>query len=93
MLNQMEPGIGRGVVAGFFGFIFGAGIPYVSLMLFSPYASYAPEGIYYIVFGAIAGTLGFLWGAFAGATFDICPQCKEQVKPDALKCKHCGSKL
>lgn len=22
-----------------------------------------------------------------------CPYCKEEIKPDAIKCKHCGSKL
>jgi hypothetical protein len=26
-------------------------------------------------------------------TTETCPYCKEEIKPDAIKCKHCSSKL
>ena len=92
MLGQMEPGVGRGIIAGIFGFLVGAVIPAVSMALFSPYASYADESLY-IWMGLIAGGIGFVWGMFGPATFKVCPYCREQVKPDATVCKHCGRDL
>jgi TM2 domain-containing membrane protein YozV len=28
-----------------------------------------------------------------GSTVAICPACAEEIKPEALKCKHCGTEL
>ena len=42
------------------------------------------------VFSPIVGAIGLL---ASGSNSKKCPKCAEDVKPEALKCKHCGNEF
>jgi hypothetical protein len=46
-----------------------------------------------IVLSILLGPIGWLIAALSRGHLRKCPFCAEQVKPEAMVCKHCGSKL
>jgi ribosomal protein L40E len=45
------------------------------------------------MFGFLLGPAGWLLVAFGAGENPVCPYCKGQVFPGAVKCKNCGSDL
>lgn len=45
------------------------------------------------VIGAALGPIGWIVAVVSGGNLKKCSQCAESVKPEAIICKHCGSRF